>query len=487
MEDTVTSQILNLRFTDRGQILAVSCVLINGEVSRPVLAWLVSQARDNATPSSLERYAQAMRLFAAYYARFGSGTPAEALVRKFSDALEDGCPELGWKPVSGRTADNYFNALNQFCDWLVLQEGLKQFQHPNPVVEQRMTEPERVIAELRSKQSSMLHHLFLLTKEGKGIKEVRKVKRRRNRFKKHHGGLTSLNDSTSHATGYSPIGMSLTDYWRLLELEKSPRNLLLWLLLGAGGCRVSETLNIFGTDIFYQQSAQQALVALANPVEGDVPVARGSFMKRIQYLKQKYSLTPRCLLPKSDPLHAGWKGMVEGGLHDESIPEIAEWADHRWSLVEWLLPVFGRMFWRAHVAYMEEKRGKVMRHPYYFVNMKRNAGAPLTRSAVAQLLATACRHAGIKERRPHRLRHLYGNCLADWGIPLTTAQLMMRHVSPASTLVYYQASRSVTRKKLMEAQKLSIKERHDLLAERQLALLPEGTLRIPGQSFKLTK
>jgi hypothetical protein len=42
------------------------------------------------------------------------------------------------------------------------------------------------------------------------------------------------------------------------------------LLLGAGGLRISEALNMFSTDVYLQETTQQALIALANPLEGAV-------------------------------------------------------------------------------------------------------------------------------------------------------------------------------------------------------------------------
>lgn len=39
--------------------------------------------------------------------------------------------------------------------------------------------------------------------------------------------------------------MDLLDYMKLIKYEKDPRNLALWLDLGAGGCRISEALHIF--------------------------------------------------------------------------------------------------------------------------------------------------------------------------------------------------------------------------------------------------
>jgi hypothetical protein len=128
--------------------------------------------------------------------------------------------------------------------------------------------------------------------------------------------------------------MSLTDYWRLLEVEQEPRNRLLWLLLGAGGLRISEALNMFSTDVYLQETTQQALIALANPLEGAVKLPHGATTTRLEYLRSEYGLAPRCSLAKSDPLHAGWKGILEGGLRDDALAELEDWARYRWTPVE---------------------------------------------------------------------------------------------------------------------------------------------------------
>jgi site-specific recombinase XerD len=473
MTDTETTQslIVNLPFTEGSTIYSLPCVVVNGRVSTPILSWLLTQARDNATPASLERYARALGRFIEYYTNFGEDQRPEQVVQGFARALQLGCKELRWSPLASDSAKNYFNAFNQFCDWLVVTGGYDTIQHPNPTITVSMTPAEQAAAEARSRESSMLHHLYSLTKSGQGIRTIRKVGVN-TRFSRRTAAGASLAQPGKTA-GYRPLGMSLEDYWKLLTTEKNPRNRLLWLLLGAGGCRVSETLNMFQTDIHYQASTQQALVALANPVEGISYLADGRRVPRHEYLKEIYGLTPRCLLSKSDPLHAGWKGIAEGGLHDDNLAEVEEWADNRWTLIEWLMPIFGRLFWKSHLTYMQELRGMRLTHPYYLVNLQHNIGSPLTRSAVNQLLAVACKRAGVKHTRPHRLRHMYGTCLADWGIPLPTAQTMMRHMSPLSTLVYFKVSRKVVHQMLKEAQRFTVKERQEMLQEQQQQLLPK--------------
>jgi len=450
--------IVSLSFSCHSERLTIPCLLVDGGILNAPTSWICSAARSGTSPASLERYAQALRRFCEYYMAFAQDQRGADLIRGFSAALDQGNTVLGWQPLSGRTADTYFNALNQFCDWLLLQPEFERFEHPNPLVLRPMTGSEREQREARSRQTSMLHHLFALTQSGQGLKRIRQVLHPHRRYRRHQHGLGDLNAPTAAPRGYRPKEMLLNDFWQLIEKEENPRNRLLWLLLGGAGARVSETLNMFATDVLFDRPSQEAIAIFANPVEGRVVLPDGREVMRRQYLHQVYHLEPRCFLPKKDPLHAGWKGMLEGGIQDHEKPDSDTWPDRRWVAGEWLMPVFGRLFWAAHLEYINRLKSVRPSHPYYFINLSHNIGEPLTRTNVTQLLAVACRRANIRERSPHCLRHMFGCCLADWGIPLPTAQLMMRHVSAASTLVYYRVSRAITRKRLMDAEKMVLNE-----------------------------
>jgi integrase len=419
-----------------------------------------------------------MAKFIVFFLGFKKSSSNDEILRGYDSALRSRpvIERVGNLRLSGNTASNYFNVLNIFCDWLVAQPGADALVHPNPVITVQMSNSERRYRRALNRQRSLLAHLYSLTKEGKGLKKTRRIKSEY-RHGRRSTSFSGIGENELSCGGISPFGYPLEEYWRLVEAEKNPRNRVIWLLCGGGGLRVSEALNLFGTDVFYQTSTHEAIVALANPVEGLVEVNDGVYAQRQEYLYSKYHLRPRCLLPKNDPRHAGWKGMLEGGLYDGSLVEIEDWAARRWVLMEWLLPVFGRMFWNAHVEYMQQIRNVRRNHPYYLINLTRNVGEPMTRSAVSQILKSSCSSAGIRYRPVHKLRHMYGNKLADWGMPLSMAQLMMRHVSPLSTMVYFRASRANARNALIKAEQLSLYERRQLLAARQSVLntMTQGT------------
>lgn len=424
--------------------------------------WLSVKALQGASGSSLEQHAYGLRRFTEYYLTKGGVSTPEELVHGFSRALDQGDKALRWEPLDSRTAGRYFDAFCTFFDWLKTLPEFENYAHPNPLVDREMTPRERALDQARSQQSDMLHHLYPLTKRGQGIRTMRK-----------YPHYNRWNRTTSEAAlpidqpgaGWAPAGMHLHDYVRLVREEPEPRNRLLWLALGAGAARISEALQIYASDVYYDHSTREALIALANPVKGKVLLPGNRTVERRKYLADQYGLRPRCLLSKNHPLHVGWKGILEGGFDDQERPALADWRDYRWSLMEWMMPVFGRMFWSAHVEYMKTRAAMRPKHPFYFVNLEKNKGAPLTRSAAKQLLSSACERLGIQRHSPHKLRHMYGNYLAEIGIPLSDAQIMMRHRNASSTLVYFRVKRSVARARLTSA------ERQTLLVERERSSL----------------
>lgn len=458
--ETVTPSsvsVLTLPFSYESGAYHCPCVMIDGRVSRPLLLWLISEAKLGASPSTLERYGHALRRFVEYYLASGLSMGPEQLVRTYSNALDQGHDLLRWRPLAPKTANGHFDAFCRFFDWLVRQKGFEHAIHPNPLVKRTMDESERHSHRARSAESDMLHHLYPLTKSGRGIREYRKYSGR-NRW----GVRGDLPGQVAQVScGWAPSGMSVEDYIKLVRTETNPRNRLLWLVLGAGGIRISEALQLFASDITLDATTHEALVALANPVKGKVVSPGGKTIERREFLSKNYGLVPRCMLPRNNPLHVGWKGMLEGGFDDQQRPHLADWRNYRWSLLEWMMPMFGRMAWTAHVEYMRIRTEVRPDHPYYFVNVEKNTGEPMSRTNAKQLLATACRRTGIKLHSPHKLRHMYGNYLAGIGMPMAEVQIMMHHRSAASTATYYRVKRDVARERLARAEKQTILSKHE--------------------------
>ena len=61
--------------------------------------------------------------------------------------------------------------------------------------------------------------------------------------------------------------------------------------------------------------------------------------------------------------------------------------------------------------------------------------------AVTQVVATACKRAGIEPVRAHRLRHTLASELLRAGTPLAQIAPILRHASVATTAIYAKVDR----------------------------------------------
>jgi integrase len=228
----------------------------------------------------------------------------------------------------------------------------------------------------------------------------------------------------------------LEDFIKLIEFERNSRNLLIWLLLGGGGLRESEVVHLFTSDITCDEASLQAKILLAHPTYGSVVVGSERFTRQ-SYLKERFGLVPRDQLPIYDQRQAGWKGMRF---------QTGETAG-----VTWLHPSFGVIAWQAHLNYLSLRRAAHARHhPWYFVNLKHSVGQPLTLNNLYQQLVATCRRLKLHSpNNPHALRHMYVHTIVnELGMPLEDAQILVRHSDLASTDLYAQASRELTRRSL---------------------------------------
>lgn len=365
--------------------------------------WLLSSALDNFPTSTLQARANALRRFAQYFLAFRplqlphTATEQEcknvstAAVVGYQNTLAQGSKKLGWRQMSLSQARVYRQWLDMFCDWLVDKSGLDPALHPNPLLQRRRPEHWEV-AESRV-QRDILGHLYLATKAAREQKTRSIGEHSPTWSKRHHPFRGNPDKPELEVARPRPPMMPIDDYYKLLAATRAQRNWrdeCLWLSLGAGCARVSEALNVYATDVLADDKGE-AYLALANPVEGLVE-QQGKWIMRREFLEHRYGLIPRPLLPANDPLRAGWKGMAVGGIQVDEIPEIQLWPQRGWALVEWLFPSFGKQFWYSWTQYREQiqRLGIRINHPYAFINLEHNVGAPLTRQNVNQLLEVAC-------------------------------------------------------------------------------------------------
>jgi integrase len=96
------------------------------------------------------------------------------------------------------------------------------------------------------------------------------------------------------------------------------------------------------------------------------------------------------------------------------------------------------MMWAAHCKYLEIRNAIKPGHPWYFVNLAHNVGAPVKRRNAYSLLKDACQAQRFPwPDFPHSLRHMYGDVIKNrMGIDLHFVSVAMRHSSFLSTLTY---------------------------------------------------
>ena len=95
------------------------------------------------------------------------------------------------------------------------------------------------------------------------------------------------------------------------------------------------------------------------------------------------------------------------------------------------------------VAYLHKAR-PIVDFREVFVSMKAPL-RPLTPLAVTQVVATACKRAGIEPAHAHRLRHTLASELLRAGTPLAQIAPILRHASVATTAIYAKIDREALR------------------------------------------
>lgn len=399
-----------------------------GQVVQDVLDWLSFQKDKGKSSSTLYRYALALSRFCDFWKWYGSqAIPQKPILTAFFEDLVHGKRELGWKGIGVDYAKVHIEIIGLFLDWFV---DIKKLDgHPNPLIEEAQSFGRLLEECSRRFKNDFLFHLMPTTKRASTHK--------RRKIQPH---LRAMRGGAPNATRPKKTFL-FENFITVVKFERSIRNLLLWLLLGAGGLRLCEALHIFISDISQDAETGEARILLADPTYGKIQVPPGNTQKKLsrqEYLKEKFGLVPRDQLPLNDLQFVGWKGMK---FHH---PE-TKTAD-----VVWLHPLFGRLFWELHKRYLKIRKDAHPKHPYYFVNLKQNIGEPLTATNAKQLFADLC--ARLNLRPPynvHSLRHMYVDVLVN-RLKLTVhqAQILVRHRSPQSTEVYAEASAEATRRAL---------------------------------------
>lgn len=430
--------------------------LEDGELSYLALAWARHKMlEDGSSSSTLAKSIAAIGRFYDYYQLEKHGEPlAEDQLRlmlsQFYRARRFGLASLGWAAVKLATAANDVRVVSEFTGWCTDNFGHTRVNPRERTMMEQMNLRDQKIQELKDMSRrgwDMLYHLHPATAEGQRAVMQRKFDPARGRRKK-----TSTNDKY-----YPPDKV-----WETILKTTSVRDKLYLLLLFFGGLRISEPMHLFASDICIQSDGI-ARVVLGHPQDGRYQwIGRDGNKRtgnRITFLQERYCVTSRNLLAENDPLHAGWKGMMEDdGKRSESV-------------VHWLREDAGRLFARLHAEYIKTVRSKLPdHHPYYFVSERGedSYGQPLKLSNMSKAFNRAAVRVGLSPSmagvNPHGARHFYGlYCASVLRLPIETTQRLMHHRSVLSTQIYYALSAETVRKELVSAQERQALETPKLL------------------------
>jgi site-specific recombinase XerD len=421
---SVTCEILILQFSGIG---AMPVLILNGHIACDVLEWIgFEKVRRKLSQSTLYRYAISVRYFCDFCCSRSNELTSTSLFGDFFEARTHGYLAIGWKSVSTKTAKQNLESINRFIDWY---SESRNIQKPNPKIEISVSWVEMTLEQERRNNSHLLSHLFRASKRSRS-KSIRSfsVTRRADR-----GVFTRTKPSK---------GFRFEDYVLLLRHECNPRNKMLWLLLGAGGCRLCEALNLFLFDITCNPINASCEVLLVDPVYGPacVPAHGREWMSRKSYLASTFHAIPREELPFNSVQYVGWKGM--------------KFQEGATAGVSWLHPYFGKLAWSTHTAYLS-LRGTVCgnKHPWYFANFKTPVGEPLTANSVKSAFSGSCKRLGLRPpHNVHSLRHMYVTFLIQiLGLSDVQAQYLVRHSTPTSTREYVDLQKDLVHRSMEAA------------------------------------
>jgi len=359
------------------------------------------------------------------------------LVKMFYEARRFGLPSLGWAPVKRATAQNDLRHITHFSAFCATNFGHLEANPTETRLVEHLSGAEFQLwmarAEARKKWDLLLH-AFPTTKEGKGEIAAPQFRPEMGKGKK---------------PGKAPKFFPPNKVVDFISQARNVRDTLCWLLIFFGGLRISELAHIFLRDVTVNKDDGTAQVIVAHPGDGQIDWVDGTGRKRngtrAAFLLDRYGLIPRDQLPSKHPLHAGWKGM----LYDD--------VNRSESVVYWLDPDMGRLFYRLHQQYLKHIRLLVGdTHPYYFIGLKGEGyGEPMKLGALHDQFDSCVARAGIPKTRgvsPHGGRHFYGYFCANWlKVTKERAQKMLHHGSILSTEVYYTLDSATVRAELAQA------------------------------------
>jgi len=383
-------------------------LLVDGESFEPLAEYFRER---NVSLSSEQRYAHSVALLLDFMGARGREFAAlekrRELFNAFGHAVRYGTVREGndpsglwWVTRRMETVKGLMTAAAEFSDWLVERHDAKPL---NPW--RSASCAERIVFWRKwntTRAASMLRH----------IKDPGRVTTDASRARRH-GFPESVPAVTDRPPYFPPERFDelLTRGFARPGKQKAVlpwvsytiRDMLIAILMYAGGLRVSEAFHLFVGDVF-QDPGDPTLthVRVYHPVDGEIeyrhPVTGNTVRtNRAAYLQIVYQRRPLTWADES-----GWKGAMlqRGGLYRQ---------------VFWFPQDYARVFMALYRMYLEHVRPVTVKHPWLFVT---EVGEPMTPDAYKKRFATAVRRIGLRPCKaegttPHGLRHAYGQRLQD--------------------------------------------------------------------------
>ena len=202
--------------------------------------------------------------------------------------------------------------------------------------------------------------------------------------------------------------LSESEVRRIILHTANPVTKALIILTHFGGPRLSECIHTWVGDVLPVNYTSKLfpsargglgpLVVLAHPSEGTYTGAVGDrTTSRLQKLVTM-GLLPRHMLPKSNKLWSGWKGMTFDSP-DQFISKVI-WADPE------MAHLFGLCC--AEILDRRDRFPAAKRHPWMFICLDTRhaeAGQPVKIAGARKAFYAACERAGIEPHRNHATIH----------------------------------------------------------------------------------
>jgi len=421
-------------------------VLVEADPFLPLLRFFRSEG--GLSVSSERGYAYALVRFinwlAAHGAEFRGSERSQALAAFASDlrsgtikteeetGLLKDTTGLWWRPTSLQNAHLACKRITRFGDWLTETYGMIPLN------------PERSLATVadqirywaawsKRKQSSMLGHLKEEKRDLKKASLVREIKLQGK-------PLRGMNEPKAFPLDLiEPLFMKGfivrgKENSQSIHEKYNLRDMAITILCLYAGCRISEPLHLYVTDIpSGPEDPFTEPLLIYEPHDGIVFHQDERSGVRHRLLRADYLSTycggKKPLTLETGRRRAGWKGAL---LHD--------WPRRAFRLF-WVDPKAADLFYAVWAAYLQQ-RPFVLGTPWAFLTRD---GQPLGVGGFEETWAAAMRRIGVSPSKidgttPHGLRHRYGQFLN--GLEMNSEekkkiiQVCMHHSSVLSQEVY---------------------------------------------------